>query len=39
IFIEGRHDVCVCPRIVPVVEAMSYLTIADMFLRNKNAHI
>ncbi len=39
IFIEGRHDVCVCPRIVPVVEAMSYLTIADMFLRNMNAHI
>lgn len=39
IFIEGRHDICVCPRIVPVIEAMSYLTLADMFLRNKNSQI
>lgn len=39
IFIEGRHDVCLCPRIVPVVEAMSYLTIADMFLRNSHAQL
>lgn len=39
IFIEGRHDVCVCPRIVPVVEAMAYVTFADMLLRNISAKI
>ncbi len=32
--IEGRHDVCLCPRIVPVVEAMTYLVIADLYLQN-----
>ncbi|GMO48125.1 MAG: chorismate synthase [Treponemataceae bacterium] len=32
--IRGRHDVCICPRIVPVVEAMTHLVIADMVLRN-----
>jgi len=37
--IEGRHDVCLCPRIVPVVEAMTYLVLADMYLRNKTAKI
>ena len=26
---EGRHDACICPRIVPVVEAMACLTIED----------
>jgi len=33
LFIEGRHDICLCPRIVPVIEAMSYITLADMYLR------
>ena len=32
--IEGRHDICICPRIVPVVEAMSWITLADFFLHN-----
>ncbi len=32
--IHGRHDVCLCPRIVPVVEAMAWLTLADMYLLN-----
>ncbi|MCR4580124.1 MAG: chorismate synthase [Treponema sp.] len=32
--IKGRHDVCLCPRIVPVVEAMTALVLADMLLRN-----
>ncbi|QTQ14534.1 chorismate synthase [Treponema parvum] len=32
--IEGRHDVCICPRIVPVIEAMTYIVLADMYLRN-----
>lgn len=39
IFVEGRHDVCVCPRIVPVVEAMAYLTLTDMILRNTHSRI
>lgn len=33
--IHGRHDVCLCPRIVPVVEAMTWLTLADMYLQAK----
>lgn len=35
--IQGRHDVCLCPRIVPVVEAMTALTLADMLLLNRSA--
>ncbi len=34
IAIKGRHDVCVCPRLVPVVEAMAALVVADLYLRN-----
>jgi chorismate synthase len=30
--VKGRHDPCICPRVVPVVEAMTALTIADAFL-------
>lgn len=30
--IKGRHDICLCPRIVPVVEAMTNITIADLLL-------
>ena len=37
--IEGRHDVCLCARIVPVVEAMSALCLADMYMRNAHAHL
>ncbi len=32
---KGRHDPCVLPRAVPIVDAMSALVIADHFLRNK----
>ncbi|MDI9357208.1 MAG: chorismate synthase [Chitinophagaceae bacterium] len=32
---KGRHDPCVVPRAVPIVEAMSALVIGDHFLRNK----
>ncbi|ULQ60380.1 chorismate synthase [Brucepastera parasyntrophica] len=31
--ITGRHDACLCPRIVPVIEAMAAIVIADMYLR------
>ncbi len=33
--IEGRHDPCVLPRAVSVVEAMAAITICDHYLRNK----
>ncbi len=31
--IKGRHDPCIVPRAVPVVEAMSAITIVDFLLR------
>jgi chorismate synthase len=31
--IEGRHDPCLCPRIVPVAEAMAALVLADAMLQ------
>jgi chorismate synthase len=35
--IHGRHDVCVCPRAVPVVEAMAALVLADLVLLDRAA--
>ncbi len=35
ILIEGRHDPCVCPRVVPVAEAMLALVLADHLLRQR----
>ena len=32
---KGRHDPCVVPRAVPIVEAMAALVLADFFLINK----
>lgn len=32
---KGRHDPCVVPRAVPIVEAMAAIVLADHFLRNK----
>jgi len=32
---KGRHDPCVVPRAVPIVEAMAALVLADFHLRNK----
>lgn len=32
---KGRHDPCVVPRAVPIVEAMAALVISDYFLLNK----
>lgn len=32
---KGRHDPCVLPRAVPIVEAMAALVVADHLLRNK----
>jgi chorismate synthase len=35
---KGRHDPCVVPRAVPIVEAMAALVIADFYLLNKMYH-
>jgi chorismate synthase len=32
---QGRHDPCVLPRAVPIVEAMMCLTLADHYLRQR----
>jgi chorismate synthase len=32
---KGRHDPCVLPRAVPIVEAMAALVMADFWLQNK----
>lgn len=32
---HGRHDPCVLPRAVPIVEAMAALTLVDLYLMNK----
>jgi chorismate synthase len=35
---EGRHDPCICPRIVPVIEAMTALVLEDFFKRQAALH-
>jgi chorismate synthase len=37
--IEGRHDPCICPRIVPVAEAMVALVLVDCWMRMRNESI
>ena len=36
---KGRHDPCVLPRAVPIVEAMAAMVILDHYLLNKTKHI
>lgn len=36
---RGRHDPCVVPRAVPIVEALTAFVLADMFLINKTRQI
>ena len=36
---RGRHDPCVLPRAVPIVEAMAAMTILDAYLLNKTTHL
>jgi chorismate synthase len=36
---KGRHDPCVVPRAVVIVEAMAALVLADQLLRNKNSQL
>lgn len=35
----GRHDVCVVPRAVPIVEAMAALVLLDSYLLDKTVHL
>jgi chorismate synthase len=35
ITVEGRHDPCICPRVVPVAEAMVALTVFDHLTRHR----
>lgn len=36
---KGRHDPCVVPRAVPIVEAMACLVLADHWLRQRTAQL
>ncbi|HTO91134.1 MAG TPA: chorismate synthase [Candidatus Sulfotelmatobacter sp.] len=33
--IQGRHDPCICPRVVPVAESMMAITLMDAWLRQR----
>jgi chorismate synthase len=37
--VKGRHDPCVCPRVVPVAEAMMAIVLADHLLRQRQARL
>lgn len=36
---KGRHDPCVLPRAIPVVEAMVWIVLADHILKQRTSHI
>ncbi len=36
---KGRHDPCVVPRAVPVVESLAAFVLADLFLINKTRNL
>ncbi len=36
---KGRHDPCVVPRAVPIVEAMTAIILADHLLRNRSSRL
>ena len=36
---KGRHDVCVVPRAVPIVEAMAALVLADHLIQNSSSKL
>jgi len=36
---KGRHDPCVLPRAVPIVEAMAAITLVDHLLRNQTSKV
>lgn len=38
IITEGRHDACICPRVIPVVESMAAIIILDHIKRQEALH-
>ena len=36
---KGRHDPCVVPRAVPIVEALTAMVLADFYLLNKTHNL
>ena len=36
---KGRHDPCVVPRAIPIVESMAYLILADHYLRHQGSRV
>lgn len=36
---KGRHDPCVLPRAVPIVESMAAIVLLDHILRNKTTRL
>lgn len=39
LFAKGRHDPCVLPRAVPIVESMAAMVLLDHYLLNKTVHL
>ena len=39
VLVEGRHDPSICPRVVPVAEAMLAMVLADLYLMNRSARL
>jgi chorismate synthase len=39
LIVRGRHDICVVPRAVPVVEAMAALVLADLILCHRASRV
>lgn len=39
LYMKGRHDVCVIPRVLPVVESMAALVLLDNVLQNKSVRL
>ena len=37
--VHGRHDPCICPRVVPVVEAMTALALVDLLFLQANSQL
>jgi chorismate synthase len=37
--VKGRHDVCICPRALVVVEAMAAMVVTDLMLQNRAARV
>ena len=37
--VKGRHDPCVVPRAVPIVECMAAIVLADHLLRNRTSKL